>query len=91
MQPLNIQKLKLDRISMDFITILQKTTKGCDSIWVVLDRLTKLVYFIPIRINYKLQKLVELYIEKIVSLHGIPSSIVSDIDLRFTSRFWKSL
>lgn len=53
--------------------------------------MTKSTYFIPIKTNYPLQKLVELYIEKIVSLRDISSSIVSDRDLRFTSRFWQSL
>lgn len=72
---------------MDFITSLPKPTKGCDSIWMVMDTITKLAHLIPIRINYSLQKLVELYIENIFSMHGIPSSIVSDIDLRLTSRF----
>ena len=76
---------------MDFMTSLPKKTKVCDSIWVIMDRLTKLVHFIPIRVNFPLWKLAGLYIERIVSLHGIPSSIVLDRDLRFTSRFWESL
>ena len=76
---------------MDFVTRLSKATKGCDSILVVVDRLTKSPYFIPIKNGYPLQKLVELYVEKIVGLHGISSSIVSDRDMRFTSRFWQSL
>lgn len=84
---LSIPEWKWDSISMDFITSLLKTTNGCDSIWVVVYRLTKFAHFIPIRINYNLQKLVELYIQKIVSLYGILSSIISDKDLRFTSRF----
>lgn len=76
---------------MDFVTSFPKTTKGYDSIWVVVDRLTKSAHFIPIRINYNLQKLAKMYIEKMVSLHGIPSNITSDRDLRFTSRIWQSL
>lgn len=76
---------------MDFMTIFLKTKKGCDSIWIIVDRLTKPTYFIPIKISYPLYKFVGLYIEKIVSLHGTPSSIVSDRDLRFTSVFWQSL
>ena len=67
------------------------TTKGCDSIWVIVDRLIKSVHFILIRINYTLKKLAELYIEKIISMHANLSSIMSDRDLRFTSRFWQSL
>lgn len=76
---------------MDFMTSLPKTGKGYDSIWFIVDKLTKSAHFIPIKIGYSLQKLTELYIEKGVILHGIPSSIVSDRDLRFTSRFWQSI
>lgn len=72
---------------MDFVTSLSKMMKGCDSIWVIVDRLTKLSHFLSIKTRYPLQKLAELYIEKIVSLCGISSSIVSDRDLRFTLRF----
>lgn len=72
---------------MDFLTSLSKTTKGCDIIWVIIDRLTKSTNFIPIKISYPLQKLTEFYIDKFVSLHGILLSIVSDRDPRFTSRF----
>lgn len=87
MQLLSIPKWKWDNISMDIMTSLSKTTKGCGSIWVIFDKLTKSAHFFRIKINYSLQKLAELYIEKIVSLHGIPSSIGSDRDLRFISRF----
>lgn len=76
---------------MNFMTSFPKMTKGCDSIWVIIDILTKYAHFIPIKNNYPLMKLDELYIEKIVSLHDILPSIVSDRYLRFTSRFWQSL
>lgn len=66
-------------------------TKGYASIWVIVDRLTKLAHFILIKIICPLQKLIELYIEKMVSLHGIPSSILSDRDPRLISWFWQSL
>lgn len=56
-----------------------------------MDRLTKSAHFILIRLNYLLKRLVELYIKNIFSLHGISSSIISDRDMRFTSRFWESL
>ena len=91
MQPLNIPEWKWDSISMDFVMGLPKTVKGNDSIWVIVDRLTKSAHFLPMKINHSMQKLAEMYIEEIVKLHGIPSSIVSDRDPRFTSRFWKSL
>ena len=91
MQPLSIPEWKWDSISMDFVTNLPRTVKGSDAIWVVVDRLSKSTHFIPIKLNYPLHKLAEIYIEQIVKLHGVPSSIVSDRDPRFTSRFWESL
>ena len=57
----------------------------------IVDRLTKSAHFIPVRINYSMDRLAELYVDEIVRLHGVPLSIVSDRDLRFTSRFWKEL
>lgn len=76
---------------MDFVIGLPKTVRGFDAIWVIMDRLTKSAHFIPIDINYPLQKLADLYISVIVKLHGVLSSIVSNRDPRFTSRFWKIL
>jgi len=76
---------------MDFVVGLPKTPKGFDSIWVIVERLTKSAHFIPINIIFSLEKLTSLYISEIVKLHGVPSSIVSDRDPRFTSRFWESL
>lgn len=91
MQPLDVPEWKWDNISMDFVTGLLTTAKGNDVIWVVMDRLSKSDHFILIKISLSLQKLVDIYISIIVKLHGIPSSIVSDRDLRFMSRFWGSL
>ena len=76
---------------MDFVVGLPKTPRGLDSIWVIVDRLTKSAHFIPINIRFSLEKLTFLYISEIVRLHGVPSSIVSDRDPSFTSRFWESL
>ncbi|KAL0373932.1 UNVERIFIED_CONTAM: Transposon Ty3-I Gag-Pol polyprotein [Sesamum radiatum] len=67
---------------------LPHTRQGHDSIWVIVDRLTKCAHFIPLHTTYTLDKLVTIYIEDIVRLHGIPGSIVPDRDPRFTSRFW---
>nr|GFB36123.1 putative nucleotidyltransferase, ribonuclease H [Tanacetum cinerariifolium] len=80
-----------DEISMDFITGLPTTQKRHDAIWVVVDRLTKSAHFLPIRKNYSISKLAEIFRQEIVRLHGTPTSIVSDRDPRFTSRFWKGL
>ena len=71
---------------MDFVIGLPKITKGYDAIWVVVDRLTKLVQFIPIMITLSLEQLIDLYVQEIVHIHGVPKSIVSDRDARFTSK-----
>ena len=76
---------------MHFVVGLPLTGRRHDSVWVVVDRLTKSAHFLPVRTDYSLDKLAELYIKKIVRLHGIPVSIISDRDLRFTSRFWGKL
>ncbi|KAI3811688.1 hypothetical protein L1987_21416 [Smallanthus sonchifolius] len=76
---------------MDFVTKLLRTSSGYDSIWVIVDRLTKSAHFIPIREDYKMEKLACLYIGEIVSRHGVLVSIISDKDSRFTSRFWQTL
>ncbi|KAA3480522.1 integrase [Gossypium australe] len=76
---------------MDFISGLPLSLKKKDAIWVVIDRLMKLTHFIPERTNYSLNRLVELYIAEIVRLHGVPVSIISDRDPRFTLQFWKKL
>ncbi|KAI3754801.1 hypothetical protein L1987_54592 [Smallanthus sonchifolius] len=82
---------KWENLAMDFITKLPRTTSGHDSIWVIIDRLTKSVHFLPIREEYRVEKLARIYIDEIVSRHGIPLNIISDRDSRFTSRFWQSL
>ena len=76
---------------MDFVVGLPLTGRKHDSVWVVMDRLTKSTHFLPVRTYYLLDKLAELYIKEIVRLHGIPISIISDRDPRFTSRFWGKL
>ena len=91
MRSLEIPEWKWDSIAMDFVTGLPRTAAGCDAVWVVVDRLTKCAHFIPIHKKYTLEKLTQLYIRDIVKLHGVPTSIVSDRDPRFLSRFWQSL
>lgn len=87
MQPLSIHEWKWDNISMNFIVSFPRTVEGCDSIWVIVDSFTKSAHFIPINITYPLKILVEIYISEIVRLHEISSSIISDRNPRFTSRF----
>ena len=76
---------------MDFVVGLPKTAKGSNTIWVIVDRLTKSAHFLPIKTTFTMVQYADLYIREIVRLHGIPVSIVSDRDLRSTSSFWKSL
>ncbi|MCH88536.1 retrotransposon protein [Trifolium medium] len=90
LQPLFVPEWKWDSIAMDFVGGLPKTANGNEVIWVIVDRLMKLAHFIAIKTGMLVPKLAEIYVEQIVRLHGIPSSIVSDRDPRFTSRFWES-
>ena len=76
---------------MDFITKLPRTSNGHDTIWVIVDHLTKSAHFIPIRETDDMETLARLYLKEIVSRHGVPISIISDRDCRFTSRFWQSM
>jgi transposase InsO family protein len=73
---------------MDSITGLPRTQHGYDSIWVIVDRLTKIPHFLPVKTTYSSAKLAELYMERIVCLHGVPKKIVSDRGTQFTSHFW---
>ena len=70
---------------------LPRTQKGNDSIWVIVDRLTKVAHFIPVKTIYRGDKYAQLYVDHILRLHGVPSRIVSDRGPQFTARFWKSL
>jgi transposase InsO family protein len=76
---------------MNFITGLPRTKNGHDSVWVIVDQLTKVAHFIPVRTTYGGDKLAKLYIDRIVKLHRVPRRIVSDRGTQFTSRFWKKL
>nr|GEZ65262.1 putative reverse transcriptase domain, ribonuclease H-like domain, aspartic peptidase domain protein [Tanacetum cinerariifolium] len=87
----NIPIWKWERITMDFVTKLPKTSNGHDTIWVIVDRLTKSAHFIPTRETKSMDTLTWLYIKEIISPHGVPISIISDRDSHFTSRFWQSL
>ena len=76
---------------MDFVTGFPRTLGGNNAIYVIVDRLTKSVHFLPMKVNFSMDRLVSLYIKKIVRMHGVLVSIVSDRDPHFTSRFWHSL
>jgi IS30 family transposase len=91
LQPLKVPEWKWEEIGMDFIVGLPRTRDGYDSIWVIVDRLTKVAHFIPVKTTYTGARLAELYISRIVCLHGVPKKIVSDRGTQFTSRFWQKL
>ena len=76
---------------MDFMIGLPVTGREHDSVWVMVDRLTKSSHFLLVRTDYSLDKLANIYIKEIVQLQGIPVSIISDKDPRFNSRFWGKL
>jgi hypothetical protein len=76
---------------MDFIVGLPHTQAGYDSIWVIVDRLTKATHFIPVKTTYSGAKLIELYMSRKVCLHGVPKKIVSNRGSQFTSKFWQKL
>ncbi|GJT75355.1 putative reverse transcriptase domain-containing protein [Tanacetum coccineum] len=76
---------------MDFVMKLPRTSSRHDAIWVIVDRLTKSAHFLPIREDYKMERLARLYLSEIIARHGMPILIISDRDSRFTSRFWQSV
>ena len=75
---------------MDFIIGIPRTRASNDAIWIIVYRLTKAAHFLPISEKYTLERLVTMYMNEVVSKHGVPMSIVSDRDTRFTSRFWQA-
>ncbi|GJR39997.1 putative reverse transcriptase domain-containing protein [Tanacetum coccineum] len=85
-----IPQWKWENITMDFVTKLPRTQSGNDTIWVVVDRLTKSAHFLPMRETDPMDKLAKLYLKEVVTRHGIPVSIICDRDPRFTSNFWRS-
>jgi hypothetical protein len=91
LQSLPIPTWKWVDISMDFIVGLPRTTKGFDSIWVIIDRLTKIAHFLPVKVKYPMITYAELYIACILSLHRVPKTIVSDRGPQFVSKFWEEL
>ncbi|GJX85411.1 putative reverse transcriptase domain-containing protein [Tanacetum coccineum] len=91
LQQPEIPEWKWEKIAMDLVIKLPKSSIGYDAIWVIVDRLTKSAHFLPIREDYKTEKLARIYINEIVARHGVPVSIISDRDGRFTSHLWQAL
>ena len=90
LHPLGVAKWKWENVTMDFMTNLPPTQQKHVAVWVIVDRLTKSVHFLAVRMTFALERFFRLYIREIVQLHGVPVSIVSDRDPRFTTHFWKS-
>jgi hypothetical protein len=86
-----VPEWKWEEIAMDFIMCLPRTQSGYDSIWVIVDRLTKVAHFIPVKATYSGPQLGELYVSRIVYLHGVPKKIMSDRETQFTLKFWERL
>jgi transposase InsO family protein len=82
---------KWEEIAMNFIVGLLRTQSSYDSIWVIVDRLTKVPYFIPVKTTYSGPELAELYMSRVACLHGVPKKIVSDRETQFTLKFWERL
>jgi hypothetical protein len=91
LQPLPIPSWKWEDISMDFIVGLPNTSQRHDSIWVIVDRLTKTAHFLPVRTTYNAKKYAEIYLDQIIRLHGIPKMIIFDRGAQFVARFWEQL
>ncbi|XP_075499242.1 uncharacterized protein LOC142537627 [Primulina tabacum] len=88
---LEVPQWNWEHIAMDFVTHLPRSNRGCDAIWVIVDRLSKSAHFIPYDRTFTYKKMAKMYIDHVVRLHGVPVTIVSDRDPRFASKFWGSL
>ena len=91
LQQLPIPEWKWDMIAMNFVSGLPRTSSGYDAIWVIVDKLTKTAHFLPIKKTYSTDRLARLYVNRIVCLHGVPVSTVSERGATFTSVFWQEL
>ncbi|GKE49592.1 putative reverse transcriptase domain-containing protein, partial [Tanacetum coccineum] len=91
LQQPEIPEWKWEKITMDLVTKLPRSSSGYDAIWVIVDRLTKSAHFLPICEDYKTEKLARTYINEIIAKHGVPVSIISDCDGRFASHLWQAL
>jgi hypothetical protein len=91
LQPLSVPEWKWDDISMDFIMGLPLTACKFDSIWVIVDRLSKSAHFIPVHTHYDARKYVEIYIARMLCMYGVPKMIIFDRGSQFIARFWEQL
>jgi hypothetical protein len=88
---LQVPEWKWEEITIDFIVGLLRTQSGYDSIWVIVDHITKVAHFTPVKTTYSELQLTELYMSRIICLHGVPKKIVSNRGTQFTLKFWERL
>ena len=91
LQSLSILEWKWENITMDFVTALPRSSKGNNAVWVIVDTLTQSAHFILFKVGQSTEVLADKYLQEVVQLHGVPTSIVSDRDTRFRSLFWNKL
>ena len=91
LQPFPIPEWKWEVINMDFITVLPKSKKKNDSIFVVIDKMSKATHFIPVKSTYKAMNIADIFLKEIFRLHGIPKAIILDRDVKFIGNFWRYL
>ena len=91
LQSLEVPMWPWDDIAMDFVVSLPCSPRGRDTIWIVIDRLSKVAHFIPVRSTSTASDLAPIYMREVVRLHGVPRTIVSDRDAKFVSKLWDSL
>jgi len=89
-QDIELPEWKWEMINMDFITGFPRSRRQHDSIWVIVDRMTKSAHFLPVKTTHSAEDYARLYIQEVVRLHGVPVSIISDRGAQFTAQFWKS-
>jgi hypothetical protein len=91
LHPFSIPEKKWEVNTMDFITGLPRTNKKHGSIMVVVEKLTKAAHFVPVKTTHTVANIAEIFMKEIARLHGIPRTIVSDRDTKFTYNFWRGL
>jgi len=91
LQKIEIPEWKWECITIDFVVGHPRTQRKFDTVWVIMERLTKSAYFIPMAVSYSSEWLAEIYVREIIRLHGVTVSIIFDQGTQFTSHFWRAV